>query len=133
MTRLRIRRSTLALCAFFLLTLAVYLLVRPDTVAQTGGPAQTPARLRHPPGYPRPVRHPPGRLAVRPPHGNRCSPPQHGAVRDSGPHHRGQHAQPARGHSQPHRHADGDGDRPVDRPGHTCPNGRFAVPPSPVS
>src|ERR1700728_325103 len=34
MTRLRIRRSTLALCAFFLLTLAVYLLVPPDTVAQ---------------------------------------------------------------------------------------------------
>ena len=54
MTRLRIRRSTLVLCAFFLLTLAVYLLVRPDTVAQVGGPAQTPARSATHPGSPVP-------------------------------------------------------------------------------
>ena len=136
MTRLRIRRSTLVLCAFFLLTLAVYLLVRPDTVAQVGGPARTPAHSatpRHPPGRPRAVHHPAVSLAVRPPHGNRYPPPQRGAVRDSGPHHCRQHAQPARGHSQPHGHADGDAGPPVDRPGNTCPNGWFAVPPSLVS
>lgn len=43
MTRLRIRRSTLVLCAFFLLTLAAYILVRPDTPAPVGGTAGTPA------------------------------------------------------------------------------------------
>ena len=64
MTRLRIRRSTLVLCAFFLLTLAVYLLVRPDTVAQVGGPAQTPAAP--PPTRPAPSRPPPGRPPRRP-------------------------------------------------------------------
>lgn len=42
MTRLRIRRSTLVLCAFFLLTLAAYVLVRPDPAAQVGGTARTP-------------------------------------------------------------------------------------------
>lgn len=74
MTRLRIRRSTLALCAFFLLTLAVYLLVRPDTVAQVGGPAQTPARsATHPatpvPSTTRPAASPSGRhTATAAPH-----------------------------------------------------------------
>ena len=34
MTRLRVRRSTAVLCAFFLLTLAVYVLVRPSPAAR---------------------------------------------------------------------------------------------------
>ena len=69
MTRLRIRRSTLVLCAFFLLTLAVYLLVRPDTVAQVGGPAGTPAST---------VTHPATRPAVPTPSATRPSAPPSG-------------------------------------------------------
>jgi hypothetical protein len=64
MTRLRIRRSTLILCAFFLLTLAVYLLVRPDTVAPVGGSGQTPAGS---------VTHPASRPAVPTPSATRPS------------------------------------------------------------
>jgi hypothetical protein len=71
MSRLRIRRSTLVLCAFFLLTLAVYLLVRPDTVAQVSGPAQTPAGSATQPATPvpsttRPAASPSGRHTATP-------------------------------------------------------------------
>src|SRR5271169_1958647 len=46
------RRSTAALCAFFLLTLAIYLHVRPDQAARSDPPAAQPTPTRSNPTVP---------------------------------------------------------------------------------
>ena len=77
MTRLRIRRSTAALCGFFLLTLAVYLFVRPNSagsapsgdhasVQQTASPAPARPLLSPTSAKPTPARQPDGHTIASP-------------------------------------------------------------------
>ena len=73
--RPRIRRSTVALCTFFVLTLAVYLLVRPNPVAQAHrvAPPAAPAATR--PATPRATATPKHHSARPSPSATRSSSP----------------------------------------------------------